>query len=79
MENNNNTENISRRGFLKSIVTIWFSVLSLPFIYAIAKYIELIIDKKSSIGIKNVFITFAGILVLLYIAVMTITGYVNIF
>ena len=40
MINKNNTENISRRGFLKSIITIWFSVLSLPFIYTIAKYIE---------------------------------------
>jgi cytochrome b6-f complex iron-sulfur subunit len=40
MINNNNTENISRRGFMKSIITIWFSVLSLPFIYAVTKYIE---------------------------------------
>lgn len=37
------------------------------------------LDKKSSAGIKNSSITLIGILFLLYIAVMTITGYLNIF
>jgi cytochrome b6 len=37
------------------------------------------LDKKSNAGIKNKTITLTGILILLYIAVMTITGYLNIF
>jgi cytochrome b6 len=37
------------------------------------------LDKKSSAGIKNFSITLIGIIILLYIAVMTITGYLNIF